>query len=308
MQPKKTQEGLRLSYALPDFCFYLEASGRSEGTIENYSRSLEWLMEFLGDPPLQKITGKDLCYALVEIKRASHSVSQRSAATMNRIICAYRVFFRWAFYSGFIWSDHSFFLHLKKTYSASTIPISAKEVETFLSTIRNSKDPKAFRDEVLFSIYAHTGIRRSEALQLKVRDYDAVSSTLLLRHTKGGKKRRQPAPGRVREILNRYLTSLRDTNKNIDEIFLFPGRKVECHLSTRQVNERFLKWKKLSGIRKNLTIHSFRAGFATQLYHTSRDPLLVARALGHSNYKTTNRYIACDMTSIYNKVEEAFQI
>jgi|WetSurMetagenome_2_1015567.scaffolds.fasta_scaffold08649_5 site-specific recombinase XerD len=293
-----------MSETLHDFRVYLEATGRSEITIKNYTRSIEWLMEFIEDPPLQRISGKDICSALTKIKRASNSVSERSAATMNRIISACRIFFKWAFYSGLSFHDYMFFLNLKKVHSDSTTPISSEETETFLNTIHNSNDAKAFRDEVLFSIYSFTGIRRSEALQLKVSDYDSVSSTLLLRHTKGGKNRKQPVPNRIKEILNRYLKTLRNGREPVDNIFLFPGRVIKRHISTRQVNERFLKWKNLSGIRKNLTIHSFRAGFATRLYQSSKDALLVSRALGHSDFKTTEHYIADNMSIIQNEVEK----
>jgi integrase len=55
-----------------------------------------------------------------------------------------------------------------------------------------------------------------------------------------------------------------------------------------------------------LTIHSFRAGFATQLYQSSKDIVIVARAMGHKHIKTTNQYIADDMALIHEAVEEAF--
>jgi len=60
----------------------------------------------------------------------------------------------------------------------------------------------------------------------------------------------------------------------------------------RQAKERFDKRKELAGIRPQITIHSFRAGFATVLYRTTQDLLLVAHALGHKDVRTTEKYIA----------------
>jgi len=225
---------------------------------------------------------------------------------MNRIKCAYRSFFRWCIDAGHTTHDYSISLRLAKTHSSGTIPICLEEIDVFLNTIHTSEDPKALRDEVLFAVYSFTGIRRSEALPLKVKDYDPVSSILLLNHTKGGNKRRQPVPGRPMETLDRHINVLKGRGGLRDELFLFHGRSPEKPLSKRQVNARFEKWKILSGIRKQLTIHSFRAGFATHLYHSSKDILMVARAMGHKHIKTTNQYIADDLSLMHKAVEAAF--
>ena len=68
--------------------------------------------------------------------------------------------------------------------------------------------------------------------------------------------------------------------------FLFHGRHPERSLTTRQVRFRFNRWKALSGIREELTVHSFRAGFATHLYRATGDSLLVQHAIGHSDIRT----------------------
>jgi hypothetical protein len=91
---EKNKNRLRLSEAIIDFRIYLEATGRASNTINNYLRSLEWLMGIVGDVPLRQISSESLSSAVVEIKKSSHSVGQRSASTMNRIKSAYRSFFK----------------------------------------------------------------------------------------------------------------------------------------------------------------------------------------------------------------------
>ena len=73
-----------------------------------------------------------------------------------------------------------------------------------------------------------------------------------------------------------------------------------------QVSNRFERWKRISGIRKNITIHSFRAAYAVQLYQKSKDPLLVSYALGHSSFETTKRYINQDHLNFRSIVNDAF--
>jgi integrase len=87
---------------------------------------------------------------------------------------------------------------------------------------------------------------------------------------------------------------------------MFPGRSSTKPLSTKQVQLRFEVWKIAAGLRSELTIHSFRSGFATRLHQVSRSPLLVSRALGHRDPTTTARYIAEDQTALKEALEKAF--
>ena len=74
----------------------------------------------------------------------------------------------------------------------------------------------------------------------------------------------------------------------------------------RQAKERFDKWKELAGIRPQITILSFRAGFATELYRATQDLLLVSHALGHKYVRTTEKYITIAPVRIRRVMEAAF--
>ncbi|MBU1208280.1 MAG: tyrosine-type recombinase/integrase [Proteobacteria bacterium] len=77
-------------------------------------------------------------------------------------------------------------------------------------------------------------------------------------------------------------------------------------MTTRRGRFRFNRWKALSGIRKNLTVHSFRAGFAAQLYQATGDLLLVQHAIGHTDVRTTVRYIGNHLFKIRQAIEKGF--
>ncbi len=57
---------------------------------------------------------------------------------------------------------------------------------------------------------------------------------------------------------------------------------------------RFTFWLRRSGIRRRMSVHALRHTFATLLYRTSGDLLLVSRALGHRDIRTTQRYVHID--------------
>jgi site-specific recombinase XerD len=289
-----------------DFVIHLKAAGRSASTIYCYLHDLELLKRTIGNMRLSHITDRHLENAIIRLRGSSMSSAVRSATTLNRIKSAYRSFFKWAFESGRAPRNAAARLYLAKAKSMPTIPIAIKEVICLLDTIRKSDDPLARRDEALFAVYAFTGIRRSEALALRMKDYDRISSTLLLRQTKGGSNRVQPVPLQLAKILDKYITRIECDFKSGDYSPLFFGRHPEEPLSARQAQVRFEKWKKLSGIRKHLTIHSFRAGFATLLYEATGDILLVSRAMGHANIQITRRYIQDNVYGVREAIEKIF--
>jgi len=275
----KHKKEVSLSHAVHDFLLHLVAAGRASSTIDCYERDLRYLVQILGDISLDKITSKDLDSAIVMLRYCSPEGLELLASTMNRRKSAYRSFFKWSFESGHTPCNPAGSLHMARASSKRTVPITIQEIDQLLETIRESDDPRARRDEALFAAYAFTGIRRAEALDLRKKDYDPISRLLYLPKTKG-EQHWCPVPSRLAKILKK---SILETNKNGQSTQwapLFPGRHREQPLSIRQANVRFDKWKRLAGIRDCLTIHSFRAGFATSLYETTGDPLLVARAIG----------------------------
>ncbi len=72
------------------------------------------------------------------------------------------------------------------------------------------------------------------------------------------------------------------------EPLFFNGRQRP--LSPRAVQYRFALWLCQARIQKSLSVHSLRHTFGTLLYQSTRDLLLVSRALGHRDVKSTVRY------------------
>lgn len=230
----------------------------------------------------------------------------RSPTTMNRIKSVFRSFFKWCFESGRLYSNPAIRLISARFEPEQTVPTTAEEVDRLLGSIQNSDDPKALRDEALFATYAFTGIRRSEALSLQVDDYNQSLKMLSISKSKYNRKRYQAVTPRLSRVLDRHIALLKKRHIHNRPLPLFQGRSPFYPLSTRQANHRFRHWKKLAGLREKLTIHSLRAGFATQLYFQTGDILLVSRALGHMSIDTTKRYILCDEKITKKAIEKAF--
>ena len=63
------------------------------------------------------------------------------------------------------------------------------ELEKFLSVIMEYSKGNGLRDRAIFNLYASTGIRRQELINLNISDVDLGENTLNIIHGKGGKDR-----------------------------------------------------------------------------------------------------------------------
>lgn len=173
---------------------HLKAAGRSSPSIESYAGSLALLDGVLGvDIPLEALSADVLDAAVTSMSAAgSADGRQRVEATLDRFRSTYRAFFRWAFETGRIPRNPAVRLNLARVDSPPTPPITPRETRLFLSAIRRSDDPLRLRDEALFSTYALTGLRRSQALCLDVSDYDAEERTSRVKDGKGRRVRTVP--------------------------------------------------------------------------------------------------------------------
>ena len=302
--PERTE--IELEAAIKAYLEHLKASCLAANTIYCYSEDLKRLLDKIGNIKLNLISGGILDKHLIQLRETGLDSSTRSIVTMNKIKSVYRSFFKWCFIKGFIDKDFTLDIRLVRSNSMRTIPINPEEISALLNTISTSNDLHSQRDKALFSVYAYSGIRRAEALALRISDYDGNAKILSLPKAKGGAKKIQPIPSILSFMLDEYLDndfSLKHSNCKLP---LFPGNKPEDFLSGRQAGNRFDKWKRIAGIRKNLTTHSFRASYATQLYRSTKDPLLVSHLLGHRSVNTTTRYIKEGFTDIGDVLEKAF--
>jgi integrase/recombinase XerD len=166
------------------------------------------------------------------------------------------------------------------------------EINTFLDSI-NIDGKDGLRNRAFFELVYSCGLRRNEALDLKLNDLDFKDRMILVREGKGGKDRVVPFSKTASFYLRKYITQMRESyfhsvSETCRDYLFLTGRG---RLSTTSIQRIFTTYiQKLKFCDKKLTIHSIRHSTATHLLEAGADVRYVQELLGHESIETTVRY------------------
>jgi integrase/recombinase XerD len=168
--------------------------------------------------------------------------------------------------------------------------LNEKEYARLVRSIRGRR-PGAIRDRLIFNLLYMTGIRKAELTGIMLSDIDYEHSALRIGNAKGGKVRFIPLLPRTIRMIRRYIEQARPEllrGKESDMLLINNSAKPLQPRITP--NKYLLRYLKSAGIRKKITIHSFRHSFATALLKNGAPIRHIQRLLGHDTIKTTLIY------------------
>lgn len=168
------------------------------------------------------------------------------------------------------------------------IYMNVEEIKKFFAPIeaelKKCKAARIVRTMLLYKLLLETGARISEALSIKIKDIDFEQKEIPI-IGKGGKSRSLFFRSETAYWIKRYLAKRKDNNE-----YLFVNRAGDNQWSYNDVCRSFQRYKRLSGIQKDFTIHTFRHTFATQLLFNGLPLPKVSFLLGHERVETTLKY------------------
>ena len=152
------------------------------------------------------------------------------------------------------------------------------EVESIFNAIVSLK-----HRTILMTAYA-AGLRVSEVVSLQVIDIDSKRMVIRIDQGKGRRDRYVMLSKRLLPTLREYWQAARP------KLYLFPGKKDGRHISTTAVYTACKTAMRDAGLKKNISTHSLRHSFATQLLEHGTDLRTIQILLGHRNLNTTAIY------------------
>ena len=170
--------------------------------------------------------------------------------------------------------------HLPRPRVPQKLPdvLDREEVQQLLGAVRSLK-----LRTIMTTAYA-AGLRISEALHLQVKDIDSKRMVMHIRGAKNGKDRLVLLSPELLGKLRHYWVQVRPCGPH-----LFPGRSGRpVHIDV--IRRALRATVEEVGIKKRVTLHSFRHGFATHLLEDGTDVRVIQSLLGHSSLTTTAHY------------------
>jgi len=182
-----------------------------------------------------------------------------------------------------------------------TQALETEQVRALFELLKSGdKDSKSrYLHRALILTFFMTGMRKSEVIHLKYKDYREINDFKVLEFIgKGGKIGQKVLHPICVEALEEYLEWMKGIGReHTAEDWLFqPTRNpadptnLNKPINPRTINEIITSYGKKIGLNFSISPHSARATFIGELLEAGVDIYSVAREVNHSSVKTTQEY------------------
>lgn len=176
----------------------------------------------------------------------------------------------------------------KGSHKAKGRTLTLQELNQLIDLCLYRDDAKSLRDAVMMTLLYGAGMRRSEIVTLKHKDYDPDSGRLKI-IGKGNKARIVKLNDRARDMLRNWMEAKENTEGEIFVRVLKGGKITTSPLSSQAVYNLVVQRYKEAGL-KRLSPHDLRHSFATNLLAGGAGIRVVQELMGHDDISSTAIY------------------
>ncbi len=274
----------------------------SENSVDAYIHDIDKLHQYLN---IHKIQISPLNIDSSQLRSFIQWIAEMGVApsSQSRIISGLKSFFRYLIMEDLAETDPSGMLESPRAGRKLPDVLSVKEIEKMIKAIDLSK-PEGHRNKAIIESLYGCGLRVSELTELKITnlylDHGYIKVT-----GKGKKERLIPIGSQSVSAIKLYLddrNKLRKINKpDVNILFLSRNGKK---LSRIMIYTIVKELASATGIRKNVSPHTFRHSFATHLIDGGADLRAVQEMLGHESITTTEIYTHLDRDYLRDTIIE----
>jgi integrase/recombinase XerD len=249
---------------------YLNYRRYSQNTIKTYADALEVFFRFYKDQAPESLNIEDI----INFNTAYILKKNLSASYQNQVINAIKLFYR----NRFNRTMEVDFIQRPRREKRLPNVLSKNEVKSILEA------PTNLKHRAMLSLIYACGLRRSELLNLTLKDILSDRGLLFIRQSKGKKDRVVPISIKLIEILRDYYIAYKP------KTWLFEGQEVGKKYSERSIQLVLNQAVEKAKIVKPVSLHWLRHSYATHLLENGTDLRYIQELLGHSSSRTTEIY------------------
>ena len=290
---------------------HIKGLSYSNNTISLYNRVIEQFIEysreFQDEMGIKEVKGAYITGFLSFIDNNPTNNKKLSKSTKETYLKAIRAFFT------FISDNNDEFYTFERYFKNIKIANSSKtedkieylnddEIERLLNILEKSKKRDnylVYRNALLVKLMLYAGLRISEALRVKLRDFESISDkTYRIRIT--GKGNKEQFAYISKSIINDELIYFKE---NIDD------NEYIMRTRTGKLLDRTEAFKIIKNIYRKANIfkqglHILRHTLAMRLTKRGVDPIRIQKILRHSNINTTMIYAKAEESDIVESLEK----
>jgi integrase/recombinase XerD len=277
-----------------EFLDYLQTErNASANTIMAYRNDLTQFADYLATHMPSDTTWTDINPEVVSAYVAKLDEHKYTASTSARKIAALKTLFHWLGQRELVKDDPTAQVRSPKVEKRAPRLLSEDEVARLFDAASRMPAPRSLRDRALLEVIYSTGMRVSEAINLRLSDVDLDAATVKCAG-RGKRQRSAPLTPHAAIALRDYLDNARTDmlgsasgSATADYVFLNP---LGTKLTRQAVWQLTRQYAQQAGIQGELTPHTLRHSRAAHMINSGEDIRRVQEWLGHANLATTQMY------------------
>ncbi len=269
-------------------------------TLDAYLKDLQKLLNYYTDEGIdfRKVTLEQLDKFAKTLQELG--VGPRSVA---RILSGIRSFYRFLTIEKEIETDPTELLESPKIGKHLPEVLSLPEIDAIEAAIDLSK-PEGIRDLAIIEVLFSCGLRISELVNLKLSELYLEEGYIRV-HGKGRKERLVPiGENAIQKLRQWFVVRQGVAVKPGEDDYVFISLRRGKHLSRISLFVYIKEYAEKAGIKKNISPHTFRHSFATQLLEGGANLRAIQAMLGHEDIGTTEIYMHIDKSHLRQEILE----
>lgn len=245
----------------------------SHYTYYSYMHKGKEIIEYFGKP-MKQVSTKELRDFLLKYLKEEKKLSTRSINYYNSVI-------RFIYDVVLDYPINQKQIPMLKGKRRLPKILSDEELNVFFNACEN------YEYKTIFMLIYGSGLRISEATNLRIEDVDSKNMRLFVRNGKGERERYTVLPKASLEMLREYYQMYKPKHP---EGYMFLNEDGNP-LTVERLRVFFRRYRRKARISEDFIVHSLRHSFATKLVEEGVPLVQVKELLGHSCIRSTMTYV-----------------